>query len=156
MRSLREGDSVILAAATLGNVNWSGPRFTAEQISQIPEIVHYFSPCPPDREFGVVIEDAEGAGIAVAWARYFTLSDPGYGFVDEDTPELSVWVDQSHRSKGHGTRLLDVLISEAQNAGIWQLSLSVEAGNPAMRLYKRLGFVRVEGAENDGTFVLVL
>lgn len=49
------------------------------------------------------------------------------------------------RGAGIGTFLLERLIDEASAAGK-PVSIHVEKPNPAMRLYKRLGFVEIEDA----------
>lgn len=72
------------------------------------------------------------------------------GFVDEDTPEMSLWVDDTVRGQGLGSTLLQALISESMLRGIGQLSLSVEAGNYAKTLYTSEGFEDVPGGEADG------
>ncbi len=77
----------------------------------------------------------DGAPVGAAWLRYFAASDPGYGFVDERTPELSVAVLPAHRGKGIGSRLLERLLQ-----GLYSTSLSCDPANPARRLYVRLGF----------------
>lgn len=48
-----------------------------------------------------------------------------------------------HRGKGHGAALLGDLLDEAADAGK-PMTIHVEKFNPAMRLYLRLGFVKVE------------
>ncbi|MBR0850050.1 GNAT family N-acetyltransferase [Bradyrhizobium diazoefficiens] len=48
-----------------------------------------------------------------------------------------------HRSKGFGTALLRDLLDEAAAVGK-PVSIHVEKFNPAMRLYRRLGFVTIE------------
>lgn len=47
------------------------------------------------------------------------------------------------RGRGVGTSLLRALIDEAASEGK-KLSIHVEGENPAMRLYERLGFVKLE------------
>ena len=49
----------------------------------------------------------------------------------------------AHRGKGYGTALLRDLMDEAAVAGK-AVSIHVEKNNPAMRLYRRLGFATVE------------
>jgi GNAT superfamily N-acetyltransferase len=71
----------------------------------------------------------------IAWLRCFPASEPGYGFVDESTPELSIAVLPAYRGKGIGSRLLERLLQ-----GVDAASLSCDPANPAWRLYVRLGF----------------
>ena len=94
----------------------------------------------------IAIQDFQRVG--AAWYRLFTSEDPGYGFVDEQTPELSIAVVPSRRGKGFGDQLLHALLDEAKRNGFEQISLSVEPENPALRLYERHGFSQV--GEDDG------
>ena len=89
-----------------------------------------------------------GFPVGAAWYRLFDRERPGFGFVDERTPELAIAVVPSKRGHGIGDELLQELIAKARDAGYGQLSLSVEPGNPARKLYERHGFsVADEGAE---------
>jgi ribosomal protein S18 acetylase RimI-like enzyme len=72
-----------------------------------------------------------------------TDDDHGYGFVATDVPELSIGVTADERGRGVGTALLEELLAQARATGHPAVSLSVETDNPAVRLYERLGFVRV-------------
>ena len=95
-----------------------------------------------------VIALEAGFPVGAAWFRVFPPAEPGYGFVDESTPELAIAVVPSKRGHGIGDELLGALIQKAQSAGYGRLSLSVEPGNPARKLYERHGFAIVdEGAE---------
>jgi ribosomal protein S18 acetylase RimI-like enzyme len=40
------------------------------------------------------------------WSRCFTRDEPGYGFIDESIPELSIAVATDARGRGIGTALL--------------------------------------------------
>ena len=94
----------------------------------------------------IAVDDAFPVG--AAWYRLFRRDLPGYGFVDEETPELAIAVVPSKRGHGVGDELLQELIAKARDAGYERLSLSVEPGNPARKLYERHGFAVVdEGAE---------
>ena len=89
-----------------------------------------------------------GFPVGAAWFRVFTEDDRAYGFIDERTPELAIAVVPSKRGHGIGETLLAELIEQARAAGYERLSLSVEPGNPARKLYERFGFSVVdEGAE---------
>ena len=95
-----------------------------------------------------VIALENGFPVGAAWFRLFSEAEPGYGFVDDETPELAIAVVPSKRGHGIGDELLSALIQKAQSAGCGRLSLSVEPGNPARKLYERHGFAVVdEGAE---------
>jgi GNAT superfamily N-acetyltransferase len=77
----------------------------------------------------------DAAPVGAAWLRYFTASDPGYGFVSERTPELSIAVLPAHRRKGIGSGLIQGLLDHARS-----ISLSCDPGNAAWELYIRFGF----------------
>ncbi len=78
-----------------------------------------------------------------AWIRLL-LNGPAY--VDKNTPELVLSVLPQYRRQGLGTLLMEQLFKEA--AKIYpQISLSVREVDPAMELYERLGFQKVENSE---------
>ncbi|MEJ7790477.1 MAG: GNAT family N-acetyltransferase [Gaiellaceae bacterium] len=87
-----------------------------------------------------VIALENGFPVGAAWFRLFTGAEPGYGFVDERTPELAIAVVPSKRGHGVGEELLVALLERARASGYEALSLSVEPGNPARKLYERHGF----------------
>ena len=120
-----------------------GPRPPVAQVMAKPRVSLYVEGWPRPGDEGVVAEDEAGHPVGAAWYRLFTNEEHGYGFVDEAVPELTVAVTRSSRGRGVGTRLLDELITRAHKNRIAALSLSVEEDNPALRLYDRIGFVRV-------------
>lgn len=129
------------------------PRPVSEVLAA-PEFAHYIDGWPAPGDFGLVAE--EDAPVGAAWWRHFSAADPGYGFVDEDTPEISVGLLPEARGVGTGTFLLEALISAAQRHAIPRLSLSVEVDNPAHQLYRRLGFNDVDTVGGSVTMVLAL
>jgi ribosomal protein S18 acetylase RimI-like enzyme len=98
---------------------------------------------PGDR--GVVAALA-GIDAGAAWYRLFPASAPGYGFVDDATPEISTLaVVEEQRGHGVGRALLAALVEAARNDGFPALSLSVYRGNTeALALYRGAGFVERE------------
>lgn len=98
----------------------------------------------------VIVLD-EGFPVGAAWYRIFRRNAPGYGFVDESTPELSIAVVPSRRGRGFGDQLLAALMRRAQLEGYEALSLSVEPDNPALKLYERFGFEKVGEGGNAWT-----
>ncbi len=141
--SVREAtvtDRGLLARATFDNLNSNGPRFTLREVQDTPQFRHYYDGWPSGEDFGLVAEGEEGVTVAVVWLRYFTAEDPGYGFVADAIPELSIWVHSDHRGRGIGGRLLNQVAEQARTRGVSSISLYVEDGNPAARLYARHGF----------------
>ncbi len=103
-----------------------------------PTFPKYVGGFPRGTDHGIVAE-VRGAPVGAAWWRYFTEREPGYGFVAADIPELSIGVVLAQRGQGIGRALLRALVGV--RAG--PMSLSVEDGNPAIRLYESEGFVPV-------------
>ena len=95
-----------------------------------------------------IAESPDGTPVGAAWRRSLPSDDPGYGFVDEHTPELGVAVADGHRGSGVGTRLLTTAL-----AATGRCSLSVDRRNPARRLYGRLGFVVVAASDESLTML---
>jgi GNAT superfamily N-acetyltransferase len=91
--------------------------------------------------------------LGAVWYRLFTADRPGYGYVDDETPEVSIGVRASERGKGVGAALLAAVLAQAALDGHRRLSLSVEPDNPALRLYERLGFARHE--LDDGAWTML-
>lgn len=102
----------------------------------------------------VAVIAAEGPNpVGAAWCRRFTAAAPGYGFVDEQTPELTIAVVPSKRQHGVGQELLDALLDRARDAGIEALSLSVQQGSAAVGFYERNGFEPV--GEHGGALTML-
>ena len=80
--------------------------------------------------------------VAAAWYRLFPDSEPGFGFVDAATPELTIAVVPSRRSRGYARELLEALLAHAREDGFGAISLSSPRERTA--LYERFGFAQVE------------
>jgi len=89
---------------------------------------------------GAVVAVLNGQRLGAAWYRLFPAEDPGWGFVATDIPELSIGVAAEARGRGIGSALLDALTTLAREQGYRAVSLSVDRGNLARRLYERKGF----------------
>ncbi|NDK31804.1 GNAT family N-acetyltransferase [Nesterenkonia sp. Hz 6-5] len=155
MRRLSSADRPLLREATLANMNWNGPKFTFDDVDAAPEISHYFTNFPSGRDFGLADQDRETVR-AVAWLVFLTEEDPGYGFVNAETPELSITTFSGSRGQGIGSALLSELISQARSLHFPGISLSVEDGNQARHLYARAGFTVVGRNGSSDTMLLSL
>jgi len=99
----------------------------------------------------IAVEDAFPVG--AAWYRLFKREQPGYGFVDEQTPELAIAVVPNRRGRGIGEALLDALYERARKEGHGALSLSVASDNDALlSFYEKQGFTRVQ--EDGGSVIM--
>ena len=86
-----------------------------------------------------------------AWYRMFTEEEPGFGFVDEQTPELTLAVVPSRRGKGAGRELLEALLQNARDEGHRAISLS--AAREQAGFYEHFGFEPVR--EDDQAITMV-
>ncbi|MGC5628637.1 GNAT family N-acetyltransferase [Georgenia sp. Z1344] len=120
------------------------------------DVARYVEGWTPDQG-GVVAVGGDGEVLGVAWLRLLPADGPGYGFVAEDVPELSIGVAPSARGAGVGSALLAVLLERARRDGRRAVSLSVERDNVgARRLYDRAGFVRVGAVGGADTLLCEL
>ena len=105
-----------------------------------PELARYVRDWGDANDLGfIAVAEENRQPIGAAWIRLLTGENKGYGYTDDTTPELSVAVLPEYRGQGVGTGLLTHLL-QAVSIHHRSVSLSVEAGNPASRLYRRLGF----------------
>lgn len=102
---------------------------------------------PGDLGF-VAMDDETGVPVGAAWLRLVR----GYGYVDDQTPELSIALLPEHRSKGVGSQLMEHIL-EAAKAQFPGVSLSVSSKNQARFLYQKIGFEIVNRDENSLTMV---
>ena len=96
-------------------------------------------------DMGFVAKTQIGS-IGAAWLRLWLDDDKGFGYVDDRIPELAIAVLPEYRGCQIGTQLLMKVLDSAQDTcpGI---SLSVRADNPVVKLYQRVGFIKVDGTE---------
>ena len=97
-----------------------------------------------------VIALEEAFPVGAAWYRLFRRDQPGYGFVDEETPELAIAVVPSRRGRGIGDALLKALFERAKAEGHRALSLSVGRDDEGLlSFYEKHGFARVHEDGGD-------
>ena len=98
----------------------------------------------------VAIDEFQPVG--AAWFRLFEPDEPGYGYVDDRTPELTIAIVPRRRGTGLGRELLTRLLEQARADGYAELSLSVEPDTEAINLYEDYGFEKV--GERAGAYVM--
>src|SRR5829696_9166175 len=129
-----------------------GPKPPREEVFCVPELAHYVDNWGRPGDAAVIALDPDdGAKVGAAWYRLMPPEDPGYGFVGAATPEVAIAVVPGRRGTGVGEALLGALMETARSEGFGALSLSVEEGNQAIKLYQRAGFRKLQRTEGAWT-----
>ena len=83
------------------------------------------------------------------WVRII----PGFGSVDDSTPEIAISLLPEARGKGIGTELMRAMIRYLRVQGYEKTSLAVQKENYALKMYKKVGFEIV--AENTEEYIMI-
>jgi ribosomal protein S18 acetylase RimI-like enzyme len=113
-------------------------------VVNIPEVRNYIANFGKQKhDYGLVAVKNDNV-VGMAWARVLSGKIKGYGYIDDQTPELAISVEKNLRGQGIGVALMNAIIELLRSNGYQQCSLSVEKTNRATNLYKRLGFSPVK------------
>jgi len=102
-------------------------------------------------DFAFAAEE-NGQIVGIVWVRL--MKD--YGYYNDKTPSLSISLLPEFRSKGLGQQLMIAMLNLLKSKGYPSVSLSVSKENPAVRFYRRFGFVIVEDRQDDYLMVSTL
>lgn len=154
LRPATADDFTFLTEMLLEACNWEGtPWWSLDKIRADDHAWRYVAGWPRATDFGVIAE-VDGVPAGATWARLLTADRPGYGYVADDVPELTLGVAPALRRRGIARALLTELI--ACGASYQRLALSVDPGNPAAALYRSLGFQKIGVKGTSDTMVLAL
>lgn len=123
-------------------------RLPREVIFQ-PELYVYidgFGSRPDDR---CLCAEQDGRVIGAVWTRII----PGYGHVDEKTPEFAISLLPEARGQGIGTALMRAMLDRLRQDGYARASLAVQKDNYALRMYQKAGFRTVD--ENEEEYIMI-
>lgn len=104
-----------------------------------PYVKRYVSGWGAPDDIGV-IGYVDGEPVGAVWSRLLVGDNKTYGHLDDETPELAAAVLPDYVGRGIGTKLLRAYLSRARHL-YPAVTLTVRADNPALRLYRREGFV---------------
>jgi len=126
-----------------------------KEIILLPELSLYY------RDFGrkgdlCLIAELEGKAIAAIWSRLFSEREMGFGYVNAETPELSMSVKAVYQNCGIGTLLLTRMITTLKEKHYPQVSLSVDIQNFAYKLYRKFGFESLRSDGKSATIIKIL
>ena len=124
--------------------NQAADRPPLDKILSIPDISKILDNWGDQAgDFSLIAVNDPGQAVGAVWYRFWTEENHSYGFVNEETPELGIALKSEIRRQGVGSFLVKKAMIHAKKAGIKNMSLSVEATNPARKLYEKLGFKKV-------------
>lgn len=89
--------------------------------------------------------EAAGKVVGAVWARII----PGYGNIDNETPELAISLYKDFRGYGIGTEMMKQMIAYLNQAGYAKVSLAVQKDNYAVNVYINTGFKIVDKTEEE-------
>lgn len=142
LRPISDDDLAFVKQMLYEAAFWRGgpDASTSDEALQRPDLARYVDDWGRPGDRGLIARVSEVPAGAV-WVRLFDDADHGYGYIDDETPELSIAVAEEHRRCGIGRSLLTAMLAQACLDGVARVSLSVEKDNPARSLYPNVGFV---------------
>jgi ribosomal protein S18 acetylase RimI-like enzyme len=119
-----------------------------KEIINKPELNNYIKDVGRKDDFCFVVE-IEDKLIGAIWIRQFSDKNKGYGFVNSETPELSMAINDVYRGKGIGKIMLNKMLNKLSELNFSQVSLSVDKRNFAYNFYKKNNFFEVDSEKNS-------
>ena len=141
-RELNEDDEELIWNIVYVTADMEKSGETIEQAKQNPDRRRYICDWGKPFDYGVVAETpAPGKKlIGLAWMRLLTYENKGAGYIDDETPELSIGLFKEYRNLGIGKKMMIRLIDDVRGK-VDKICLSVRDYNkPAISLYETLGF----------------
>lgn len=89
----------------------------SRSVLELPELATYISNWGRRSDHCLVAE-VGGVVIGAAWCRIYAGQVTGYGFVDDQTPELTMSLLPEYRGRGIGSELLGRLLELLQEKGL--------------------------------------
>lgn len=87
-----------------------------------------------------LVAEADGNPVGAVWSRILIGNKKGYGYVEDELPELSISLYKAYRNQGIGTELMKSMLNLLREAGYKGTSLSVQKDNYASGMYVGLGY----------------
>ncbi len=141
IRNLIDGEFEFLLDMLYESIHIPQNKPTKEKLLNLPHLKKYHDGWgrQGDRALIAINEDSQEVG--AVWYRLFDEHNQGYGYVDDDTPELGIAVSKNARGMGVGTLLMNKIIQLAMEEGYKSISLSVDPDNrDAVHIYNKMGF----------------
>lgn len=125
-----------------------GEEKLPKNIINKPELAMYIDNWGKEGDICVVaVENHKILG--AAWSRVWNNENKGFGYIDNNIPELAIAVYKNYRNIGIGRKMLNKLIKLNKEKGYEYISLSVSRENFAVKLYQQIGFQVVKQHEDE-------
>jgi|GEM_PF-242816 len=125
-----------------------------KEVIYYPQVRAYWDNWGTGKDDDCLVATVDNQIAGAVWIRTFHGELKGCGYIDESTPEIAIALFEPYHNQGIGTRMMEQMIASMKTKGYTQVSLSITKGNPAIRLYERLGFVIVDENEEDNIMLL--
>jgi len=156
-KEISQQDADLLKEFVFLAIHVSDPTQAPDRsLLDVPQIKKYYSGWGQTADYGIkAIDEDTHEIVGMIWIRQFHDSDPSYGFISNEIPELTMSVKESYRGCGVGTELMKQLIHGIKNT-YPAISLSVSLDNRAKHLYENFGFTKYERIGDSLTMCLDL
>lgn len=142
-RQLKKGESDRLPIFMYNAVIHPEDKLLETEVIYEEHYHKYIKDYGRDGDFALVCED-EGRVSGIIWVRLFKEEDDSFGFVDEETPELTLSVLAGYNQQAIGKELIQLLINELKIRGVKQVSTSICENHEIFDVYTLVGFKEVE------------
>lgn len=143
VRSLMPIETSFLMDMMYESIHIPEDKPAREILLNLPHLKKYSEGWGRYGDRALIALNSEDHPIGAVWYRLFNEDNKGYGYVNDDTPELGIAVIRHARGMGVGKKLMNKVILQAVADGYHALSLSVDPNNVnAVELYKNLGFYK--------------
>ena len=118
-----------------------------KSIIEQPELQIYIADFGKADDLCLVAEAKEKI-VGAVWTRI--MND--YGHIDDETPSFAISLYEEYRHLGIGTALMKAMLRLLKEKGYKRASLSVQKGNYAVNMYRKVGFEVLD--ENEEEYIM--
>jgi ribosomal protein S18 acetylase RimI-like enzyme len=142
LRKINKGDEELIWKIVYITADMDKTGETIEKAKKNADRRRYVCNWGGPLDYGIIAETRapETKLVGAAWMRLLTFENKGAGYVDDQTPELSIGLFKEYRNHGIGKQMMIKLIDDVRGK-VEKICLSVRDYNAsAISLYKTLGF----------------
>ena len=96
-----------------------------------------------------LVWEKDGQIAGLAWTRLFDESNKGFGYVSDDTLELTVSILPGYNVQKISAELIEVISNELRIRDYKRVSVSVSENDELLDVYKKYDFIEKEKQEDN-------